>query len=442
MTKTVNIALLALALLLARPMLAQNPPPQNPPAQTPSPQNPPGEPTQPPQQPTLEKPTEAAPEPEPTQPEPKTSPAKKPDTPTAPGKAAVKAPVSTGEGKTVEEIIARVNNEIITKSELDKARGAAEDNARQECANRCNPEQLQVAVEDSQKYALRDLIDQSLLAQRGKDMGVSVETDVVKQLDQIRIQNKLADMDELEKAVTAQGINWDDFKNNIRNRALTQLVIGREVGSHITIGREDAKKYYEEHKAEFVRPEQVSLAAIEIKTEGKTPAEVADQKKKADEIEKKLQDGEDFAELAKRRSDGSTAQQGGYLGVYKRGELSKELEDTVFQMKKKQITPVIETKQGFLILEVIEHYTEGEQPFEVVESEIMDKLYSQRMEPAMREYLKTLREQSYVVIKPGYQEMAGGGNSEIEEVSTTPEESKTKKPHKKYYLFGKTTGST
>ena len=161
--------------------------------------------------------------------------------PPASAKPAAKGPVHTGEGKTVEEIIARVNNEIITKSELDKARASAEDEARQECANRCTPEQLQVAVEDAQKYALRGLIDNSLLAQRGKDMGVSVEADVVKQLDQIRIQNKLADMDELEKAVTAQGINWDDFKNNIRNRALTQLVVGREVGSHITITAEDCK---------------------------------------------------------------------------------------------------------------------------------------------------------------------------------------------------------
>ncbi len=428
MTKFVRNTSIVVAVLFAWPFLAQNSAAQTPPAQTPAPQ-----------QPQLEKPAEA--EPEVATPTPATPDAKKPDIPST-AKPAAKVPVHTGEGKTVEEIIARVNNEIITKSELDKARAASEDNARAECASRCTPEQLQVAVEDAQKYALRDLIDQSLLAQRGKDMGVSVEADVVKQLDQIRIQNKLADMDELEKAVTAQGINWDDFKNNIRNRALTQLVIGREVGSHITITAEDSKKYYDEHKAEFVRPEQVSLAAIEIKTEGKTPAEVADQKKKADDIEKKLQDGEDFAELAKRRSDGATAQQGGYLGVYKRGELSKELEDTVFQMKKKQITGVIETKQGFLILEVIEHYTEGEQPYDVVQSEIMDKLYSQRMEPAMREYLKTLREQSYVVIKPGYQEMAGGGNSEIEEVSATPEEGKTKKPHKKYYLFGKTTGST
>jgi len=106
------------------------------------------------------------------------------------------------------------------------------------------------------------------------------------------------------------------------------------------------------------------------------------------------------------------------------------------------MTDVIETKQGFLILQVMEHFDEGEQPFEKVENKIMDLLYSDKMEPALREYLKTLREQSYVVIKPGFQEMAGGGNSEIQEVSATPEVTKTKKGHKKYLLFGKKPGDS
>jgi peptidyl-prolyl cis-trans isomerase SurA len=357
--------------------------------------------------------------------------------PAAPAKTPEKAP--TGEGRVVEEIIARVNNEIITRSELEKAKAQAAEDAQQDCSGRCTPEQLQVAVEDRQKHALRDLIDQSLLAQRGKDMGISVEPEVVKQLDQIRQQNKLKDLDELEKAVTSQGMNWEDFKNNIRNRLLTQEVIRREVGSHLTIGHDDEMKYYEEHKKEFVRPEQVALRAIEIKTEGKKESEVPELKAKAENLLKRVKEGEDFGELAKRFSDGPTAQQGGFLGVYKRGELSKELEEIVFQMKKNGLTDVIETKQGFLILQVLEHYDEGEQSFAKVESEIMDHLYGEKMEPAMREYLKTLREQSYVVIKPGYADSAGGGNSEIEEVSTTPEATKEKKGHKKYLLFGKTT---
>jgi len=387
--------------------------------------------------------------PEPEQ-EKKPEPVNKPQAPTATtapggtkvtGAAAAGAKTAPAEGKVVEEIVARVNNEIITSSELDKARASAEEDARQDCSGKCTPEQLQVAIEDRQKSALRDLIDQSLLEQRGKDLGISVETDVVKQLDQIRISNNLKDLDELEKAVSAQGLNWEDFKNNIRNKILTQKVISQEVGSHITIGHDEALKFYNEHKNEMVRPEEVALRAIEVSTEGKPEAEIPELKKKAESYLKRINDGEDFSVIAKRFSDGKTAQQGGYMGVYKRGELAKELEDKVFAMKKNELTGLIETKQNFLILQVLEHYTEGVQPYDKVENDIMELLYNQRMEPALREYLKTLREQSYVVIKPGYQEMAGGGNSEIEEVSATPETTKEKKHHKKYLLFGKSSGS-
>src|SRR6266403_1155867 len=334
--------------------------------------------------PTLEKPGMAAPD----------AKSEKPAKPAAPKTA------NPDSGKTVEEIIARVNNEIITRSEYEKARLASEEDAKSECQNRCTPEQLQINIEDRQKHTLRDLVDQSLLVQRAKDMGVSVEPELIKRLDSIRTENKLGSMEELEKAVSSQGMNWEDFKNNIRSTLLTQHVISSEVGSHITIGDEEVTKYYEAHKSEFVRPEQVALREIVVSTEGKRPEELPDLKKKAETALKRVQDGEDFGEIAKRLSDGSTKSQGGFLGIYKRGELSKELEDKVFKMKRNELTEVMETKQGFLVLQVLEHYDEGEQSLAKVKNEIMDKLYSGRMEPAMREYLKTLREQSYVVIKP------------------------------------------
>ncbi len=375
--------------------------------------------------PTLEKPGMAAPD----------AKSEKPAKPTAP------KTVNPDSGKTVEEIIARVNNEIITRSEYNKARQTAEEEAKSECQNRCTPEQLQIDIEDRQKHTLRDLVDQSLLVQRAKDIGVSVEPELIKKLDAIRMENKLPSMEELEKAVSGQGMNWEDFKNNIRSTLLTQRVVSSEVGSHITISDEEVTKYYEAHKTEFVRPEQVALREIVVSTEGKKPEDLPDLKKKAETALKRVQDGEDFGEIAKRLSDGSTKSQGGFLGSYKRGELSKELEDKVFKMKRKELTEVMETKQGFLILEVLEHYDEGEQSLAKVKNEIMDKLYGGRMEPAMREYLKTLREQSYVVIKPGFQDIAGGGGSEIQEVSATPEVSKAKKGHKKFLLFGKKSGS-
>jgi peptidyl-prolyl cis-trans isomerase SurA len=410
-----NLVVVA-ALCAALPLAAQEQPQSAPPKPTPAP--------------TLEKPGMAAPE---ATPEKQAKPTAKPAVPKA---------SNPDSGKTVEEIIARVNNEIITRSEYDKARQTAEEDAKQECQNRCTPEQLQTDIEDRQKHTLRDLVDQSLLVQRGKDMGVSVEAELIKRLDSIRTDNKLASMEDLEKAVSGQGMNWEDFKNNIRNSLLTQKVISSEVGSHINISDDEVNKYYEAHKAEFVRPEQVALREIVVSTEGKKPEDLPDLKKKAETALKRVQDGEDFGEIAKRLSDGSTKTQGGFLGVYKRGELSKELEDKVFKMKRKELTEVMETKQGYLVLEVLEHYDEGEQSLAKVRNEIMDKLYSARMEPAMREYLKTLREQSYVVIKPGYQDIAGAGGSEIQEVSATPEATKAaKKGHKKFLLFGKRSGS-
>src|SRR5215471_17286585 len=390
------------ALFAALPVAAQQPAPAPAPVE----------------QPKLEAPQMATPEPETAKPKPTPPPAAKPKT----------APAE--EGRVVEEIIARVNNEIITKSEYDKSLASAEEDAKQDCENKCTPQQLQTATDERRKSALRDLIDQSLLVQRGKDLSINVETEVIKQLDQIRIGNKLPDMDALEKAVTSQGLNWEDFKNNIRNHLITQKVISQEVGSHITIAESDAKKLYEEHKGEFIGPESVALAEIVVSTEGKKESELPDLKKKAETALKRVQDGENFGEIAKRLSDGSTKEQGGYLGTYKRGELAKQIEDKVFSMKRNQLTEVMETKQGYLILQVLEHYDEGQQSYEKVKDKIMNQLYEERMQPALKDYLKTLREQSYVVIKPAYADMAGGGNSEIQEVSATPEQEKAKKGDK------------
>ncbi|MGH9676049.1 MAG: peptidylprolyl isomerase [Candidatus Acidiferrum sp.] len=408
-----NLVMLA-ALLAALPLAAQQPTP--PPPQT-----------QKPAQPTLGKPDEAPGDtPGPTK---KVVPIKKPLAPES-------------EGKVIEELVARVNNEIITRSELERSKVTSEDDAKQECENRCTPEQLKTLIESGRKNALRDLIDQALLVQRGKDMSINVEADTIKQLDEIRIQNKLASLEALEQAVTSQGLNWEDFKSNISNGILTKKVISQEVGSRISIGKDEVQKYYDAHKTDFVRPEQVVLRSIEINTAGKTPEEVAALKKKADTALQRVKNGEDFGEIAKRYSDGSTAKQGGYLGAYKRGELSPQLEEAVFKMKKNDLTDVMETKQGFLIMQVMEHFDEGQQPLDKVENEIMDKLYGERMQPALRDYLKTLREQSYVVVKPGYQDIAGGSNSEIQEVSATPEVTKSKKGRKKFLLFGKRPGDT
>jgi peptidyl-prolyl cis-trans isomerase SurA len=331
-------------------------------------------------------------------------------------------------GKLVEEIVARVNNEIITSSEYAKAEQALRDEITQGCAG-CSAAQIDTAYNEQHKDILRGLIDQALLVQRAKDMGVSVETQLVKQLDQTRQQHNLPSMEALEKAVESSGLSWEEYKSNIRNTLMTQDVIRKEVGGRISVDDADLKKYYEEHKSEYVRPEQVYLSEILISTDGKSPDDYPALKKKAEDFLDRIKKGEDFGELAKRYSDGQTAKQGGDMGAFGRGQLAKPLEDQVFKLNRGDMTDVIQTKAGFEILRVDEHYQAGQQPFDKVENEITNKFYQDKMQPALRSYLAELREESYLTIKPGYVDSAStGGNSVIEEVAPTPDS--TKKPAK------------
>jgi peptidyl-prolyl cis-trans isomerase SurA len=342
--------------------------------------------------------------------------------------------------RVIEEIVARVNNEIITRSDLVRARESLRRELEDDCREAsqanpasCTPEKLQKGMEEREKDVLRDLVDNSLLVQRGKDLGLNVEPSVVKQLDAVRVQNNLPDMEALERAVSQAGVVWEEYKSNIRNRLLTQEVIRREVGPSIEkdISKEEMRKFYDEHKDEFYRPEQVVLSEIFVSTEGKSEAEIPALEQKAKTLLDRVKKGEDFNELAKRYSDGSTAKQGGDLGVFRRGQVAKELEEQVFKMKRGDLTEVIRTRTGFLTLKVEQRYEEGLQPIEKVENEIMNQLYFQKMQPALRAYLTRLREESYVLIKPGFTDTVGVSSAPIRESQPVPEDAKGKKKAKK-----------
>jgi peptidyl-prolyl cis-trans isomerase SurA len=334
----------------------------------------------------------------------------------------------------VEEIIARVNNDIITQSDYVHADAQLHEEITHDCQG-CAPDKLAAEYKDEQKDLLRGLIDQSLMVQRAKDMGISVETDVVKRLDDVRKQNSLNSIEDLEKAVEGSGMAWEDYKTQIRNGMLTQEVIRREVGSHINIPADEVKAYYNAHPQEFTRPEQVVLIEIFLSTEGKSPEEMESVQKKTEDLRNRVIKGDDFSEIAKRYSEGSTAKDGGDLGTFQRGQLSPQLEDVVFKLDKGKITDVIQTKTGFEVLKVENHFQAGLQPLDKVENEVMNKLYMEKMQPTMRTYLGELREESYVMVKPGYTDSAAvAGASVIQEVQPTPDVATKNKAKKKVPL--------
>ncbi len=313
------------------------------------------------------------------------------------------APESPYGGTTVEDIIARVNDQIITKSDYDRALAQLDQEARQ------RGETLQ-EMSAAHKELLRDLIDQQLWLSKGKELGITGETELVKRLDEIRKQYNLETIDDLEKAAKEQGVSFEDFKANIRNQIITQTVMRQEVGEHVQITPGEAERYYEQHKQEYAQPESERLGEILISASADDPAKVAAAKAKADDIEARLHAGGDFAQLARSFSDGTTAAQGGDLGQYKRGQLPKVLEDQTFDLKTGQYTDPILTRQGYIILKVVQHTPGGPRPYKEVQEDVEQAYYMSQMEPAIRAYLTKMREDAFIDIKAGYVDAGASPN--------------------------------
>jgi peptidyl-prolyl cis-trans isomerase SurA len=335
------------------------------------------------------------------------------------------APQSPYGGVTVEDIVARVNDQIITQSDFDRAMKEMDDEAKQHGATRQQ-------ISESHKDLLRDLIDRQLWLSKGKELSINGETELIQRLNEIRKQYKMDTLEDLEKAAKEQGVSFEDFKANIRNTIITQQVMREEVSRKIQFTPGEVQRYYDEHKQEYAKPETVQLSEILVSS-GPDPddqAKVAAAKAKADDIEAKLHAGGDFTLLAKSFSDGTTAAEGGTLGTYHRGDgqLAKLFEDATFALKTGQYTDPIRTKQGFIIFKVDQHTPGGVPAFKDVEQDVEQAYYEARMMPAMRDYLTQMREEAYVEIKPGYAD-SGASPKQIKPVYSayTPPTSKKKK---------------
>jgi peptidyl-prolyl cis-trans isomerase SurA len=358
-----------------------------------------------------------------------------------PAAAAPAANAQPTDATVVEEIIVRINNSIISLSDLKRSQDQLK--AESEKQDPSTPAENR----PQEKDLLRDLIDSRLLAQKAEELGISADTDVIKRLDELRKQMHAESMEDLEKAAQAQGVSFEEFKQNMKESILTQKVIQQEVGGHITVTQQEIQQFYNQHKDEMQRPEQVRLSEILISTTPPAAAPgqpapstdevVAQAKTKADGVYAQLQKGAKFDELAKANSGGPTAGNGGDLEYFKRGTLSKQLEDQVFALKPGQYTEPIRTNQGWVILKVTEHQTEGVPPLKEVEPQIQERLYMTKMQPALREYLTKLREDAYIDIKPGFTD-SGASPNETKPIYTTAssaDDSKKTKKKKKYVVF-------
>ena len=300
----------------------------------------------------------------------------------------------------VEEIVAKVNGEIVTRGELDKQRLQIEAGFRQQGL-------LGIALEDATKKGvadgLRDKIDALLLVQKGKELNINVEAELNRRFAQMQSDSKISDPDKFHDFIREQtGETYEDFRLLMKNNQIGQRVISEEVYRNIVIPKAEINKYYNEHKTEFIRQEMVSLREILISTGSGSAEQVAAEKKAKGLVEKARKGEAKFTDLARQYSDAPTATSDGELGAFKRGDLAKEIDDVVFKNAKGYVTDPILRPAGYEIYRVEEHYAAGQASADEVESEINAKLMEPRSGAKVREYLTLLRQNAFLQIKDGY----------------------------------------
>lgn len=277
----------------------------------------------------------------------------------------------------IEDIAAKVNGDIITRSQVERA-GRHED-------------------------TLRGLIDDLLLVQRATQAGISVDADVSRHMAGLQRQSGIADPGAFQDYIREQaGKPFEDFKRDVQGFYLKQRILAQEVGSRIVIPTAEAKKHYQENRQSYMRANQVFLREILISTEGKSAAGLAEAEKKARELSSRAKRGEKFPELAREHSDSATRNRYGELGGMKHEELDPKIADIVFGAERGFVTGPIRVRQGFLVLKVEEKHNAGLPRFEEVEQQVRNELIQRKFPGKMREFLTKLRYESFLEIKPGY----------------------------------------
>ena len=308
------------------------------------------------------------------------------------------------QSKTLEEIVAWVNADVILKSEYE----ARKVSLRQELAAPAprgpglQGAQLEQEFNRQARLVLQQLIDETLILQQAKDLGLTADVEIIKTMDRLRLEQKLESIEALEKEIVSQGYNLDDFKQNIRIQYLTSQVMQREVYPKVIVTNEEVRKYYDGHVKDFDRPAGIRVREMTFITENRGPEQIEGQRKKAEEALAAVKKGEDFAQVASKYSESQTAGDGGDLGFFAKGELAPVLETVTDKLEKGQVSDIIPVKDAFMIIKLDDKHPGGILPFELAQREVFEVLWQQAVRPKQREYLTKLRTDGFVRTAEGY----------------------------------------
>ena len=300
----------------------------------------------------------------------------------------------------LDEIVARINDQIITRRDLDHELFVVQSDVRRRIQDR---ERAMRIWQTQKKHVLREMIDTRLLLQKAEELGVApnVDDDVSAHLETMRKESGIPSLEAMDQAMRRQGLNLAQMRERLRQRFIQERLLGAMVYSRITLLTPEIQEYYDQNREQYTEPEEVELAEILFLTEGKEKNQV---QSKAQGVLDRLQAGGSFEELAKEHSEGPTANRGGSIGSFKRGSMQQVQEAAVTKLKAGESSDLIEADYGFQILKLLKRTPKRQLDLETVRGHVQQQLYVKKAAPQLKKYVEGLREESFIYVDPSYQE--------------------------------------
>ena len=292
----------------------------------------------------------------------------------------------------VDKIVGVVNGEVITQSEVMQSLFPLYDEYKKEYTGK----KLEEKMMEAEDMVLNQLIEDKLVLSEAKKEGIKADDSEVEARIQGIIKSRFESDEKFREILAIQNIPFSNMKDALKNDIIKSKIVRQKVGGRIVITPSEVRQYYDEHINEFVEPERAEVLNILVRKK--------DQKdEKAKELIKKikalLDRGEDFEAVAREYSEGPNAKGGGGLGLIRRGEMMKEVDETIFALEPGSISDIVETPIGYHIFKVIAKLPATSKDFDSAKSDITETIYRKKIDKNLAKWIKELKENAYISIK-------------------------------------------
>jgi len=300
-------------------------------------------------------------------------------------------PAMATDQKPAGDKVAEVNGVAINRAQFDKELDVhLQRVARQ--GQQVSDEQMVTLKKD----ILEGLIEREVLYQESQKAGIKISDQKVD--DQLAgIKKRFPSEEEFTKALAGMNLTEAEIRSQIQRGLAIRELIDQKVANKIVITDEETKAYYTANPQLFKQPEQVKASHILIKVEpAADDATKAAARKKVEDIQQKLKDGGDFAELAKEYSEGPSGPRGGDLGYFRSGQMAPPFEKAAFSMQPNEVSDLVETRFGYHLIKVYEKKPEQTLAYADVKDKIAQRLKQEKVEKDATLYVDNLKKSAKV----------------------------------------------